>query len=323
MDILIITIPMKTQNQLTNNCLVSVIIPSFNRPKETLRAVKSVLSQDYPSIEIIVVDDNGAYSHESQETRKTLSDLISKKTINYVTHIDNLGGNAARNTGIMAAQGKYISFLDSDDEFLPQKISKQVEQLHLLTKSDPRIKAVTCNVKNYINGSLVSETSEESLIDNPYPILSLSLKMGAGSTILFDRECLAKTGDFDESLLRHQEVEFILRYLKHYSIQILPDTLVAIHMDDRSNIPKTKKFIENKTYFLSKVSESIDGLLPKEKKEIFMKHNLEISKVAIRNKNFFIAIMFLIKAKPNFSAFKQYLKEVFDGTKTYLLKIVS
>ena len=309
---------MKTEQ--TKDLLVSVIIPSFNRPEETLRAVKSVLLQDYPYVEIIVVDDNGAYTCASRKTREVLSDLVDNKQINYIAHLENLGGNAARNTGIIAAQGKYIAFLDSDDEFFPQKISKQMKQLLKLTKFDSKIKAVTCNMQNYINGKVVSETDEANLIDSFYPILSLNVKMGAGSTILFDRECLDKTGLFDESLLRHQEVEFVLRYLRFYKIQILSETLVRIHMDDRSNIPSTQKFIDNKKYFFSKLSVAINELLPNERKKVFMKHNLEISKVAIRNKNFLVALLYFIKAKPNSSALFKYTKDVLGGIKTYVLK---
>lgn len=307
-------------NPLTNDLLVSVIIPSYNRPNETLRAVNSVLLQDYPFIEIIVIDDNGAYSDASLKTRETLKELISSGQINYIAHINNLGGNAARNTGLSAAKGQYIAFLDSDDEFLAFKISKQVELLRKVSHHSNKIKAVTCNMSKYINGKIVSTTSNATIIDSPYPILSLEISLGAGSTILFEKECLLKTGIFDESLLRHQEVEFILRFLKYYNIQILPEILVSLHIDDRSNIPTTKKFIDNKNNFFLKVSDSINALSIHEKKKIFMQHNLEISKVAIRNKNYLIAIKYFLKAKPSFNASQNFLRDVLGGIQTYLFK---
>src|SRR5690554_6608061 len=125
--------------------LVSVIIPSYRRPKETLRAVESVLSQDYENLEVIVVDDNGSESIYFELTQSSLQKHFITSKIKFIAHIENLGGNAARNTGLMAATGYYISFLDSDDEFYTSKISSQVAWLNDAGNYNSNIKAVTCN----------------------------------------------------------------------------------------------------------------------------------------------------------------------------------
>src|SRR5213593_3007644 len=90
----------------------TVVIPTYNRKRTILAAIKSVLSQTYADFEAIVVDDGS-----SDDTRSVVTALEDPR-IHYLWQ-PNGGGSKARNTGIDAAQGKYIAFLDSDDQFLP------------------------------------------------------------------------------------------------------------------------------------------------------------------------------------------------------------
>ena len=94
---------------------VSVIIPTYNRAHLVGRAIRSVLNQTYQDFEIIVVDD--CSTDNTEEIVKGFND----HRIRYMRHDRNRGGSAARNTGIKASQGKYIAFLDSDDERLLKK----------------------------------------------------------------------------------------------------------------------------------------------------------------------------------------------------------
>ena len=95
--------------------LVSVIIPTYKRSKSLNRAIDSVLSQTYPNIEIIVVDDNGKGSKYQLETEKSLEKYIKTDKIKYIIHDVNRNGSAARNTGFKHSRGEYINFLDDDD----------------------------------------------------------------------------------------------------------------------------------------------------------------------------------------------------------------
>jgi glycosyltransferase involved in cell wall biosynthesis len=107
---------------------VSVVIPTYNRAKVLSRAVKSVLNQGYRDFEIIVVDDG------STDNTEQVVGAFDKQQVKYVRHEKNMGPAAARNTGIGHANGKYIAFQDSDDEWFPQKLGRQVEILE--TASD-------------------------------------------------------------------------------------------------------------------------------------------------------------------------------------------
>ncbi len=107
---------------------VSVIIPTYKREVEFLaRAVMSVLNQSYKDIEVIVVDD----SPDSFSRRNDISAYMQKvmndhENVIYIQNERNIGGALARNRGIDIARGRYISFLDDDDEYMPEKVEKQV-----------------------------------------------------------------------------------------------------------------------------------------------------------------------------------------------------
>jgi glycosyltransferase involved in cell wall biosynthesis len=99
---------------------VSVVIPTYNRPKLTVRAVESVLAQTLSDFEVIVVDDG------SDSSRVYPSQTISDERVRLVRHPTNLGVSAARNTGVKESRFPLIAFLDSDDRWLPGKLANQI-----------------------------------------------------------------------------------------------------------------------------------------------------------------------------------------------------
>ena len=119
---------------------ISIIIPTFNCGDFIYRTIESVFAQTYKNYEIIIVDDG------STDSTKDKIDLISKKgiPINYIYQA-NAGPAAARNTGIRNAAGEYITFLDADDFWIPEKLELQVDVLE--RESD--IGLVYGDVKNY------------------------------------------------------------------------------------------------------------------------------------------------------------------------------
>lgn len=100
--------------------LISVIIPTYDRAYIIGRTIESALQQSYQNIEVIVVDD------ASRDNTSAVVQGIGDGRVRYIRHTTNKGGSAARNTGISAAKGFYIAFLDSDDIWLPQKLELQV-----------------------------------------------------------------------------------------------------------------------------------------------------------------------------------------------------
>jgi glycosyltransferase involved in cell wall biosynthesis len=104
------------------NTLISIIIPTYNRANEVTRAIASVFAQTYADYEVIVVDDG------STDNTREILDLYGN-CIRYIRQ-KNQGVSSARNAGIRAARAEWIAFLDSDDEWLPEKLSVQVAELN-------------------------------------------------------------------------------------------------------------------------------------------------------------------------------------------------
>lgn len=114
-------------NNHENQPLVSVVIPTYKRPKAYLsRAVLSVCNQSYRNLEIIIVDDSTAAFPLRDENEAYIRSLNDERII-YLQNETNCGGSLSRNRGIFASSGKYITFLDDDDEYLPCKVERQVQ----------------------------------------------------------------------------------------------------------------------------------------------------------------------------------------------------
>ena len=110
--------------------LVSVVIPTYNRSDVVGRAIESVLAQTYTNFELLVIDDGS-----DDDTKKTIERIIDGR-IRYHKHTQNLGESQARNTGVSRAIGKFIAFLDSDDEWLPVKLSEQLTYMENATNDE-------------------------------------------------------------------------------------------------------------------------------------------------------------------------------------------
>jgi len=270
---------------------VSVIIPTYKRPKKLVRAIESVLHQTYNNIEVIVVDDND----EGSQYRKTTESLMNKykdhKNVIYVKHKKNLNGAAARNTGINKSCAKYIAFLDDDDEFLPKKIEEQIKCLKL---KDESYKACYCNYYQYINGDLIQKISkkdEGNLIED---LLLGKNTIAAGSSLLIEKQVLRKLGGFDERFDRHQDWEFLVRYFRDYKLALAPKFLLKLHRGSILNKPNSKKYYDIKNFFLDEFKEDINSL-PRSK-EILQFHWKETSKVFFLDSKYKMGFRLLKKA---------------------------
>ena len=191
------------------NPLVSVIIPTYNRAHTVRRAVDCVLAQTWKNIEIIVVDDGS-----KDDTGKVLEAYGEK--IRFI-HQSNQGQSVARNTGIQASTGQIISFLDSDDEWLPAKTEKQVS---LLLKS--RSQGVTCSLCNarlvYPGGAEKTSFGEaglhprlkEGIWTNPVEIL-MSRFVLFNQCVDIWRDALDQAGVFRAELRVLEDYDLALR----------------------------------------------------------------------------------------------------------------
>jgi glycosyltransferase involved in cell wall biosynthesis len=205
--------------------LVSVIIPTYKGSYRLIRAIKSVLSQDYNDIEVLVIDDNPPFSKERLYTKSIMEQFASDPRVSYVEHISNSGGAAARNTGFEKSEGEYICLLDDDDFFYNNKISKQVEVL----KANISFSAVSCHFEK--SGQRVSMDIKE---DYSYELLMLQ-RAPHTSSLMIRSSVFDSLQGFDVRYKRHQDYEFLLRFFRHNKISILNEDLVVVDGGGHSN----------------------------------------------------------------------------------------
>lgn len=190
--------------------LVSVVIPTYNRTAFVGKAVASVLNQTFDDYEVIVVDDGSTDS--TKDNLKKFGDRIR-----YI-HQKNSGVSAARNTGIAAAAGKWIAFLDSDDEWKPDYLLEQIKRVSAVAGLS--MQAADCTVID-INGD--SETYFEIngatgilkgknylCIDKPFSFV-VTHGPWIVCSIIFLREAISRAGPFDTSISISEDLDFVAR----------------------------------------------------------------------------------------------------------------
>ena len=201
--------------------LVSVIIPTYNRAVLVKNAIQSVLDQTYDNFEVIVVDD------ASNDSTAAVIASIEDQRLTYIRHEMNGHASAARNTGIAAAEGELIAFLDDDDEWLPLKLEKQVP---VLVNASPEVGLVYCWMDHFdSDGRLVSETHPihtgwvfDKMLDRP--------RLGGCPTIIVRREVFDSVGVFDVDLPRGNDGDFIRRVARKYAVDVVPEVLVRVNV---------------------------------------------------------------------------------------------
>lgn len=247
---------------------ISVIIPTYNCFSYIKEAVDSVLNQTYQNIEIIIVDDGS-----TDNTMQLLTPYSSQ--IKYI-HQQNRGPSAARNTGIRAAQGEWIAFLDADDIWLPNKLEKQI----LLAEEKNELDVIftdfyyLCeNGKNFkyrtgfeyhssIKKLLTKKVSSSGKIITGEIFSSILKDFFINfSTVLIRRRCFEATGELDESLLIAEDLQLWLRLSKQFKFGFIDECLVKnkiregnLSWDFEKSMSCRKAMLENLHYYIAQLS---------------------------------------------------------------------
>lgn len=198
---------------------VSVIIPTYNRGFIIRKSIDSVLKQTFEDFELIIVDDG------STDNTKEVVNSYGDSRIRYI-YQGNSGACAARNKGISVAQGNYISFHDSDDEWFPTKLEIQ---LSMLERTDADI--VTCQMIR-INEDK-SETVIPYLAESKFVSLS-TLPPGLSTQTFFMKRKVAECIKFDPNMPRLQDMEWLIRACETYSIYCINYPLVNYEVQQDS-----------------------------------------------------------------------------------------
>lgn len=202
------------------NPRVSVVIPTYNRAQQTLRALESVWSQSLSDYEVIVVDDGSTDDTVAELEKLGLRIRLIKQP--------NGGVSSARNRGIAESTGEFVAFLDSDDEWLPSKLATQIEFL----EQQPDVGFIAClNTYDIEHGFTYSnsytrdshqsaQTQFVEFLTSPFPRNM--------SRFVVRRQLLVQHGGFDESIRGSEDWELCLRLLQYgHAFDFVEDGLVV------------------------------------------------------------------------------------------------
>lgn len=195
---------------------VTVIIPTYNRARKSVRAVSSVLYQTFTDYEIVVVDDGS-----NDGTSDCLRALGHR--IQYLKHPQNLGVSAARNSGIKASRSPFIAFLDSDDYWLPEKLSTQMA----FFRQNPGV--VACQTEEIWIRKGVRVNPAKRHLKPSGDIFKASLRrcLVSPSAVMLKRWLLEEVGLFDQDLSACEDYDLWLRISCRYPIHLVPKHLVV------------------------------------------------------------------------------------------------
>ena len=200
---------------------VSVIIPTHNRVSLLERAIQSILSQTFYDFELIIIND--ASTDSTQEMIKE----IDHPRIHLINHSKNRGASAARNAGITASKGKYIAFLDDDDEWLPEKLAKQVQIFENLSDKTGLIYSGFHFISQR-TGAILKTVSPQQKGDLYKTLLRRNLISTV--TSLIKKDCFRIAGTFDQSLPSCQDWDLWIRISKHFHLDFVPDPLAKVYL---------------------------------------------------------------------------------------------
>ena len=266
-----------------NKPTVSIIIPTYNRRQSIGRSVRSVLNQTYQDFELIIVDDGS-----TDNTKELVADFNDER-IRYVRHEGNKGEAAARNTGIKAARCDYIAYQDSDDEWLPEKLARQME---LLEDASPEVGVIYTGFwktenhrRTYIPFSWVSRKN-----GNIHRELLKGNFIG-GPVTLIKKECFEKAGMFNEEIFHLEDWELWLRISKYYHFKYIDEPLVIAHYHSDNVSSNHHAFIEALELVLEKYSDEFAS-----DKKLLAKHYIDIGNLLVVHKETQNGRNYLIKA---------------------------
>ena len=214
-----------------NDRSVSAVVPAYNAVRTLPATIASIRTQSVEPLEIIVVDDG------SKDDTAELARSLGARVVTQA----NAGHAAARNTGIGAAEGRWVAFLDADDLWLPDKLERQLDEIAL----NPGMRALQTGAARIDDELrlLWLEPCTRST-DQLWDTLYFRNMPGLMSTIMVERELLEELGGFDSSLVILQDWDIAIRLAQRGQMHSLPDVLSAYRYFDTSQSANVEIHVE-------------------------------------------------------------------------------
>lgn len=227
---------------------ISVIIPFYKNAATIGRALLSVENQEYPELEVLLINDASPDWKQAKEILTSFLDL----QIKVIHHQENRNGSAARNTGIKSASGDFLAFLDADDEWLPNHLEKSLKKI-IDSKSD------------FVYSKCLIKSKYADLILPDRPLLKVekisSYLFTSGQAIytpsFFVDKKVFDLVNFDETLIRHQDYDLLLRLEnENYTIAFSNHVGTIVHWENTDPVGKGENWkyslqwvLDRKKYF--------------------------------------------------------------------------
>ena len=191
--------------------VISIIIPTYNCAHYLSEAINSILSQNYPHLDIIVVDDGS--TDDTQAVLSSFGDQLTCLSQN------NQGIGGARNTGQAHARGDYIAYLDADDIYLPDKLSRQMACF----EDDPLLECVQGHMVQFISPELGADFAKTVEVNTEH-----SLAAPMASTTLIKRQAMERVGPWSTELTVGTDLDWYARIQeKQVRCLMLEETVLA------------------------------------------------------------------------------------------------
>lgn len=202
------------------NPIFSVVVPSYNRAHLIERTINSVMNQTYQNFELIIVDDGS-----TDNTEEIVSTITDSRV--YFVKQQNAGACSARNLGIYHSKGVYVSFLDSDDEWMPTMLEKQLDAFN----NDPLVGCVYSNVDVRDHNNTNISYTNYTLTGDIYSAVLKQGYMAPTSAVSVKKSLLEKIGGFDVQLPASQDDDLCFKCAASARIALIEEPMVIFHID--------------------------------------------------------------------------------------------
>lgn len=216
---------------------VSVIIPSFNRPEKTAIAVKSVLIQNYTDFEVIVIDDGS-----TEKLREENLFVYNNKNIKcqLIRNEVNAGVSYSRNRGVEHSSGEWIAFLDSDDEWLPQKLKMQMNWI----EKNPQYRICQTREIWIRDGVRVNPPKGYEKVSDEIFEISLKRCMITPSSVMIRKDLYEEYHGFNESLPACEDYDLWLKITSKENIGLIDEQLLIRYGGHDDQLSSTIKVLD-------------------------------------------------------------------------------
>lgn len=274
---------------------VSVIIPTYKRKiKYLLRAINSIKKQTYKNTEVVIVDDNPPDSDYRKHVMQFMQKFSDDSNFIYIMNSKNIGGSLARNNGINAATGEYITFLDDDDEYLPRKVEKQlkfmIENNCDMSFTDLKLVNQYKVIVDYREYNRLKKFDNETLLK--YHIMR---HLTGTPTFMYKVEKLKEIGGFEDAKMG-QEFYLMLKSIENnLKICYLNDCDVIAYRHSDGGISHGRNKIDGENTLYSFKKKYFHIFTRRERMFIRFRHYAVMVIAYKRNNKYFYALLSAIK----------------------------